>query len=281
MTIKLKKINNEIVTPMKTPNDLDKRPPRGKDLISAPYANIYACAKKQTGKSSVVAKMVLKFAGPETQVHIFCSTVFIDPTYIALVNELEDKGIACYPTTSIKDENGFDLVQDILKEDENFGEDIDDSEENSGESNTNNNGLLNLDENAKHDKKKRKKKSKFKELRRIIIFDDLANEIRGSNSLKTLLKKNRHILCKTIIASQHINDLDPQSINQLDYVLLFKSHNDAKLLELHLKLDLSVTPEQFVHMYKMVTHDKSKFDFLYITRFEEYRKNFNNEIILE
>ena len=42
MSIKLKKINNEIVTPMKTPNDLDKRPPRGKDLISAPYANIYA-----------------------------------------------------------------------------------------------------------------------------------------------------------------------------------------------------------------------------------------------
>ena len=272
--MKLKKINNEIVKPMKTPDDLDKRPPRGKDLISAPYANIYACAKKKTGKSSVVAKMALKFAGPETKVHIFCSTVFIDPTYIALVNELEDKGIACYPSTSIKDEDGFDLVQDILKEDENFGEDNDSDDETKQD-----NGLLNLDEEKP--KKKRKKKSKFKELRRLIIFDDLANEIRGSTSLKTLLKKNRHILCKTIIASQHINDLDPQSINQLDYVLLFKSHNDAKLLELHMKLDLSITPEQFVRMYKMVTHDKTKFDFLYITRFEEYRKNFNNEIILD
>ena len=278
MSIKLKKINNEIVTPMKTPNDLDKRPPRGKELISAPYANIYACAKKQTGKSSVVAKMALKFAGPETQVHIFCSTVFIDPTYIALVNELEDKGIACYPSTSIKDDDGFDLVQDILKEDENFGEDIE-SDDRSDESAKINNGLLNLDEEKS--KKKRKKKSKFKELRRLIIFDDLANEIRGSNSLKTLLKKNRHILCKTIIASQHINDLDPQSVNQLDYVLLFKSHNDAKLIELHMKLDLSITPEQFVQMYKMVTHDKTKFDFLYITRCEEYRKNFNNEIIMD
>ena len=239
MPIKLKKINNEIVTPMKTPNDLDKRPPRGIDLISAPYANIYACAKKQTGKSSVVAKMVLKFAGPETQVHIFCSTVFIDPTYIALVNELEDKGIACYPTTSIKDEDGFDLVEDILKEDEIL-EGNNESDESSEV--TNNNGLLNLDEEKS--KKKHKKKSKYKELRRIFIFDDLANEIRGSKSLKTLLKKNRHILCKTIIASQHINDLDPQSINQLDCVLLFKCHNDAKLIELHMKLDLSLTPER-------------------------------------
>jgi hypothetical protein len=259
---------------MKTPDDLDKRPPRGKDLISAPYANIYACAKKKTGKSSVVAKMVLKFAGKETKVHIFCSTVFIDPTYVALMDELEDKGIACYPSTSIKDDDGFDLVQDILKEDENFGQINDDSDDEHKD-----NGLLNLDEELT--KKKRKKKSKFKELRRLIIFDDLANEIRGSTSLKTLLKKNRHILCKTIIASQHINDLDPQSINQLDYVFLFKSHNDDKLVELHKKLDLSISPERFISMYKTITGDKTKYDFLYITRFEEYRKNFNNEILLE
>jgi len=274
MTFKFKKINNEVVKPMKTPDDLDKRPPRGKDLISAPYANIYACAKKRTGKSSVVAKMALKFAGKETKVHIFCSTVFIDPTYIALVDVLEGKGIACYPSTSIKDDDGFDLVQDILKEDELFGQANDDDDDEHKE-----NGLLNLDEEKP--KKKRKKKSKYKELRRLIIFDDLANEIRSSNSLKTLLKKNRHILCKTIIASQHINDLDPQSINQLDYVFLFKSHNDTKLEELHKKLDLSITSDQFIRMYKTITSDKTKYDFLYITRFEEYRKNFNNEIIMD
>ena len=118
--IRVKTINNEVVKPMQTPDDLDKRKPRGDNLIPAPYANIYLCAKKRTGKSSVVAKMVMAFAGPETAVHIFCSTVFIDPTYIALEKWLDSKNIPYYPSTSIKDEDGHDLINDILKTDEDF-----------------------------------------------------------------------------------------------------------------------------------------------------------------
>ena len=269
--IQFKTINNEVVKPMQTPDDLDKRPPRGKDMIEIAYANIYACAKKKTGKSSVVAKMVLKFAGPETRVHIFCSTVHIDPTYRALVNELEDNGIACYPSTSIKNDENFDLVDDILKEDEEFmnPETVIKPEKN----------ILNLDE--KPDKKKKKKKSKFKELRRIFIFDDLSHEIRTSTSLKELLKQNRHYYYKTIIASQYVNDLEPQSISQLDYVFLFKCHNDKKLAEIHSKLDLSLSLPLFIKLYKTCTHDRKRFDFLYITRLEEFRCNFNKLIILD
>ncbi len=89
--IGLKTINKVLVKPMKTPDDLDTRPPRGQNMISAPYANIYACAKKKTGKTSVVAKMAMEFAGPKTKVHVFCSTVFIDPTYIALGHYFDKK----------------------------------------------------------------------------------------------------------------------------------------------------------------------------------------------
>lgn len=268
--IKFVKINDVVVKPMKTPDDLDKRPPRGQKMFDIAYSNIYACSKKKTGKSSVVAEIVSKCAGPTTQVHIFCSTVHIDPTYRALVEYLEDKGIACYESTSIKDDEGFDLVDDILKEDEAFM----DPETKEAKPETN---ILNLDEKPK----KKKKKSKFKELRRIFVFDDLANEIRDSKSLKKLLKTNRHYFYKTIIASQYVNDLPPQSINQLDYVLLFKCHNDDKLTEIHKKLDLSIPLPTFLHIYKMCTHDKTKFNFLWMDRFDNFRKDFNQKIVLK
>ena len=277
--MKLTTINNIVVKPMKTPNDDDKRPPRGYKLISEPYANIFLCSKKKTGKSSVVAKMALEFAGKgHTSVHIFCSTVHIDPTYIALVDRLESKGITCYTSTSIKDDDNNDLVDDILKIDEEieFEDHLDKEDDDVEEPNSK---ILDLDPKPET-KKRKKKKSKYKEIRRLFIFDDLANEVRKSMSLKKLLKQNRHALYKTIVASQYINDLDPQSINQLDYVLLFKCHNDAKLLELHRKMDLSIEPDEFIKMYDTVTGDRSKYDFLYISRFEEYRKNFNQKIIL-
>ena len=47
-----------------TPDDLDKRPPRGQEMISVAYANIYACAKKKTGKTekfSILALVLTDF----------------------------------------------------------------------------------------------------------------------------------------------------------------------------------------------------------------------------
>ncbi len=181
------------------------------------------------------------------------------------------KGIAYYPSTSIKDDDGYDIINDIIKADK--GTDEEEEEKKPKQP-----SLLDLDPKPKE---KRKKRSKFKEISRLFIFDDLSSEVRSSSSLKRLLKLNRHLLCKTIISSQWVNDLDPQSINQLDYTFLFKAHNDEKLAEIHRKLDLSIDLETFKDIYKMVTGDKTKFNFLYIDRFEEYRQNFNKLIMLE
>lgn len=273
--MKFKTINKQIVKPMQTPDDLDKRPPRGQEMISAAYANIYACAKKKTGKTSVVAKMAMDFVGPETKVHVFCSTVFIDPTYIALGKWFDKHNIDYFPSVSIKDDDGHDLLNDIMAEDADF---INPQEDEVDEPKTT---IRLLDLGEPVEKKKRKKKSKYKDIRRLFIFDDLSNEIQRSASLKKLLKTNRHMQCKVIIASQWINDLAPQCINQLDYVFLFKHHNDEKLTEMHQKLDLSVELPVFLDMYRQCTEDKKKFHFLYIDRFEQYRRSFNKAIIFE
>ena len=273
--MKFRRINNQIVRPMQTPDDMDKRPPRGEELISAPYANIFCCSKKKTGKTSVIAKLIMNFVGKDTKVYLFSSTAFIDPTYKCLGKWLDAKKIDFYPSTSIRD-NGSDLLEDILKENEDWVDPEDEVDEDKPEPKMR---LLDLSERTP--KRKKKKVSKYKELRSIFVFDDLSTEIRHSNSLKRLLKLNRHLLCKTIVSSQWVNDLDPQSISQLDYTLLFKSHSDEKLVELHKKLDLSMPVEEFVQVYKFVTQDKTNYNFLYITRFDELRLNFNTLIILE
>ena len=269
--VKFKQINNEVVRPFKGVEDMDKRPPRGEALIPSAFSNIYCCSKKKSGKTSTIAKMLQAFAGPETKVFVFCSTVFIDPTYIALEKYFHRKKIDYYPSTSIKDDEGHDLLADILKEEE----DVSDGEEDEEKPNIQ---LLDLDEKKPAERKK--KPSKFKELKYIFVFDDLSNEIRTSASLKKLLKTNRHLLSKVIISSQWVNDLEPQCINQLDYVFLFKSHNDDKLLEIWKKLDLCIEFELFKEIYQACTGDLTKFHFLYIDRFEQYRMDFNKLIIL-
>jgi hypothetical protein len=179
-----------------------------------------------------------------------------------------------YTSTSIKDEDGFDLIADLLKIDENFmNQNKDDDDEQRDPA------LLDLDE--KPAKQKKPRKSKYKELRRIFVLDDLSHEIRNSKSLIQLMKANRHYFYRTIISSQYVNDLQPQSLNMLDYVLLFKGHNDEKIAELWKKIDSSIPLPKFIEIYRMITADKHKFDFMYISRFDEVRRNFDTLIMWE
>lgn len=276
MTIKAKKINNVQVRPIVTPNDLDKRPTRAKDLFSVPYHNTYLCSKKRSGKSTVVADIVKRTVGPETKVHIFCSTVFIDPTYIELRKYLDDKNIELECYTSIKDDQNVDIVTEIMEEDRDFLDD-----EPREEAKDNKPQIIPLVDMLTQPQKGRKRKSKYKEIRRIFLFDDLSQEIRNSNSLKKLVKEHRHMRSVILISSQYLKDIQPQHFSQLDYCLLFKNQPKDKIDTIHGLLDLSIDLKKFHEVYDKVTEDKDNFDFLYIaTNPESYRMNFNVELEL-
>src|SRR4051812_31180254 len=82
-------------------------------------------------------------------------------------------------------------------------------------------------------KKKKNKKKKPKPQKHvapdiIFVLDDLSTELRYK-SVATLLKSNRHYRCKVILSSQYLHDLEPQSIAQLDYMLLFGGQTLDKL----------------------------------------------------
>jgi len=128
-----------------------------------------------------------------------------------------------------------------------------------------------------YDKKKKRKPKKVAP-ENVFIFDDLGDTLRNS-AVNTLLKTNFHYKSKVIISSQYLNDLKPEAIKNLDYVLIFGSNSKEKLLELHKNLDLSVPFETFIELYNDATEER--YHFLYVDAVHElFRKDFQHEYLL-
>ena len=135
--------------------------------------------------------------------------------------------------------------------------------------------LFNADsDDEEEEEEKKPKKSKFRSPEYLIILDDLSNELKNP-ALKALLKKNRHFKSKVIVSSQYLNDLEPESRKQMDYILVFKGQPQKKLDEIYRDADVAVSPEEFYEIYKSAT--ESLYSFLYIDRgTDTFRKNFSH-----
>jgi len=107
----------------------------------------------------------------------------------------------------------------------------------------------------------------------IILLDDLSNELKDPN-LIALYKKNRHCKIMTITSTQYVHDLKPESLKQMDYLLLFKGLDHEKLQKIKKDADLSLDFEVLDTVYHNAT--EQPFSFLYVDRLQEvYRKNFD------
>jgi hypothetical protein len=110
----LRQINNQQVTPIRTPSSYDTRPIKGSDICEL-YSNIYLCARKKSGKTSCIFKILKECAGKRTHLIIFCSTIHKDESWIAIRSYFEKRGfyITCY--TSIY-EDGEDQLEQLMNE---------------------------------------------------------------------------------------------------------------------------------------------------------------------
>lgn len=282
--IKLKQINDIRVKPIK--KQKDNLPIKGYDMFTEPYCNIFLCAKKKSGKSTVVFNILKNCVGKETMVHIFASTAYSDITYKRIMEMLDKKHIQYEVFNSLK-EDGENIVRAIISDLNELAEQkIEDEEEQQEEEEI-------IDKHVKQPrcidddyfevstmkipKEKKEPKKKYLEPEHIFIFDDLGNTLRDT-SIDSLLKVNRHYKSKVIISSQYLNDLSPQSRLQLDYMLIFKGMPIDKLLQIHKDIDLALDIETFIKYYNIATEDK--FNFLYIDiRNEQYRLNFDKLFI--
>ena len=113
--ISLNQINNQHVKAIPIPSSLDKRPIKGYDICEEIYANIFLCAKKKSGKTSALFKIMKECAIKKTIIIVFCSTVYKDENWIEIRKYFEKKGNDLRVYTSIY-EDGQDQLANLIEE---------------------------------------------------------------------------------------------------------------------------------------------------------------------
>ena len=268
MNITEEKVNNIVVRPIKTEKK-DERPVKGSELFNMLYANIYVNAKKRSGKTTTIFRIIKECVNKDTIVVVFCSTYLKDDNWIAIREYLDNHEIPNLFYHSIFD-GKTNILKEFIEDEERFVEQMPDEEEEKD------NFVLGFNETDDEIRIK-KRKSKYATPKYFIIFDDLSDEIKNA-SIAMMVKKHRHILTKCLFSSQYVLDLNPQSRRQMDYLILFPGINEEKLKQIYDQSDLKPTLEQFIEIYKHATKDK--YNFLYVdTNNSDFRRNFNSKLI--
>ncbi len=295
--ISLKQINNQYVSAIPIPDE-DKRPIRGFDLCEEVYANIFLCARKKSGKTSALFKIMKECVGKKTIIIIFCSTVYKDKNWIEIRKYFEKKGMELRIYTSIY-ENGEDQLSNLIEDLKLDAKEDEDRKKGGGKKEekikvdrcddilhrltnmhlrASGRGAEADDDSEEEEKEKKPKKSKYLEPEYMIIFDDLSSELK-SRPLLSLLKFNRHFKAKLIISSQWLHDLLPESRKQIDLFCIFKGFPEDKLALIYKDCDSSIPFDMFFKIYKKAT--VKPHSFLYIdTRSDEFRRNFDCKFII-
>ena len=264
--ITIEKINNKVVKPVKL-NKTENKDIKGGDIAGL-YANIFICARKMSGKTSLINTLLKQFIVKDTEVIIFASTVEIDPTWKQIVKSLEKKGnnVITYPNIV---DDGINQVAELTNYlQEGTDSDSEPEVETTHEYNEQVGGYQIVTKEMK-----KKKKPKLIGPEYIIVFDDLSTQLRDP-AIDYLLKRNRHMKMKTIISSQFFHDLSPSSRTQIDILIIFGKMPITKLKYIHKEADLPVDLDVFLDIYVDATAEP--YNFLMInTRTGEMRKNLN------
>lgn len=269
--IKIKKINKEIVKPVKLPTH-DPKDILGGQIFPNLNSNIFLLAKKQSGKTCTIFHILQKCVNKNTTVYIFASTVFNDPTWLEIVKWLKKKKIPYKRFTSIFNDEGQNIVTDLVNELTNKQKQKANDEED--ENNNNYDDWLMFDSDEEEEEEKEKKPKKIAP-EYFLIFDDLSDEL-SNKSIPTLVKKNRHFTMKMLFSSQYYHDLSKPARTNLDYILLYPHIPEEKLELLHKESDMATSYPIFQKLYNHAT--KENYNFLYCDlRKHKFRKNLNSE----
>lgn len=274
MSITLRKINNEIIKPIKVPSFLVTQV-KGGSLFAELYGNIYLLAKKKSGKTNVIFKILKKCTGKNTTVIIFCSTAYNDDNWPIITKWLKTHKINSTICTSIYNDDAENQIENLLN---NL---IDEEKERitEEEQEIQKDKTINIvkakpifDEEKEETDDDEKKETKIAP-EYILVFDDMSGELSNA-TMSRLLKNSRHFKMKVIVASQYYNDIDKDARTQFDYILMWPRISEDKLLTIYTDFDLDIPYDLFKELYHNATSER--FNFFYVdTRIEEFRKNFS------
>jgi len=272
----------------------DDRKVKGADWFPKPYANMFACAKTNSGKSTVLVNCVDHIKSTATKIIIISPTVDLDPTYKAAIKKWEKQGNPVDTFKSIVDDDGVNLIFQFLQDNH-----TEDSDEDTAE-----NRLEKLAKpqvpcqppskirctplapvapsttitTATISKSKLKPpRPKYLSPATIIILDDLGKQMRDP-AVGQLLRTSRQYHASVLCSSQHLYDMESASINQLQYIFIFSKFSRDKLAELYKLISIFIPFEEFYALYTDAT--AAPYSFLYISRDGEFRKGFTEKYIL-
>jgi len=242
------------------------------NVFPSPFHTTFLCAKRRSGKTSVLAECLEKTSNKNTAFFIFCPTTQVDDSWKTIIEKLQKKGSVVNVFDSIMDgkQNQLNTIIDTLSKGE---------EEEPVKPIKPVKKLIYDGENQEHNKPQRASAVKPKKIspEYIFVFDDISSELKNPAVYK-LLKMSRHLKASVYISTQYIHDIMPQGLKQAEYFILFKSFSEDKLEHLYHMLDLSISLEKFIDIYKYVMKD-AKYDFLFIDiKNEQFRKNFNKKL---
>ena len=260
MSIHRKKLNECIVKPINIPK-IQRDDIQGGDVFDELYNNVLIMAKKKSGKSIVVRYILDNTINRNSSVIIFCPTFHKDDVWISIAKMLDKKKIVYQVFSSVK-EDGVNVLDELITEFEKPEEDKEEEVKKSEQE------ILMFGEDEVKERKPRKPRKKAPQ--RVLIFDDIANELK---SVSNIVKKNRHLFCRIIISTQNLMFSD--IFRQMDQILIFKGlqHTD-KLRQIYDNTDLCVSYETFLRLYNEAT--KNPWSFLYVdVRNNLFRENFN------
>lgn len=239
------------------------------NVFQNPFNTTFLCAKRKSGKTSVLGEIIDKTINKKTIVWIFCPTTNVDDAWKAIINKLENKNNVVNVFESIMDgkKNQLSEIIDELAK----GNDEKDQIETKPVKKLICCGTK--DDIVKEKPYKPKKISP----EHIFILDDLSHELKNPAVYK-LLKNGRHLKASCYISFQYPLDILPAGWKNCEYAICFKSFSEDKLEHIYKQLDLTIPLETFINIYKYVMKD-NKYDFLFIdAKNEKFRKNFNKEL---
>ena len=271
-----KTLNNIVIKPLVNSNNLDESKIKGGKYIPEVTPIVYICSRRKSGKTSVLAEILRKTTDKKTTFWCFVPTAKVDPSWIQIIQILRDRGntVNVFDSfmegkTNILDE----IIQDLSSPEE---EEEKQSSAMTLQSITTIQPKIVFPGSEEKEKRKYEYKPKKEAPLHCFVIDDNSNELKNP-ALLSLCKKNRHLKASVYISSQYCNDLLPQTLKQVSFTILFRSHTREKLEHIHKMLDLAIDLEKFFDIYDYAT--KEPFNFLFIDmKNQSFRKNFNKEL---
>lgn len=271
--IKENTLNNITIKPLVNANALDESKVKGGKMFADPYNVTYLCARRKSGKTSVLAEILKKTSDKKTTFWLFVPTSRVDPSWKTIIETLENRG----NTVNVFDsmiEGKTNLLDEIVA-DLSVGEE---EPKKKDEPATKPPVKVKFDI-PESEKKKYEYKPKKLAPEQIFVFDDISQELKNI-ALTALSKKSRHLKASVYISSQYVNDCAPPVLKQLSYFICFRSMTRDKLEHIHKMLDLAIDIDKFYEIYDFAT--KEPYNFLYVDmKNQSFRKNFSKELTYE